>query len=229
MKQLIKKTLVISAITFGLSANQVHAVSGLGVGAGYGLFSGPTVELNYAINPMFQVRGSLSTGMNFSETASVNDVKFKVTNKEGGINRLALNFHPFEGHFFLSAGYAFNAYKLEANGNASGSVKVGDTNFTGVNVNMKGDLEWNNAPSLSLGWGHSPTKGWGAMIEMGAVFTGAAKTNLNATGSYNNGAIDVSNDPAFQSALREEERKLRKEVAKVDFMPILQAQVTYRF
>lgn len=228
MQHLFKKTLVVSAIAFGLSANHAHAVGGLGIGAGFGLLSGPTLELNYAINPMFQVRGSLSTGMNFSETASVNDVKFKVTNKEGGINRLAVNFHPFEGHFFLSAGYAFNAYKLEANGNAAGNVKVGDTNFTGASVNMAGNLEWNNAPSLSLGWGHSPTKGWGAMVEMGAVFTGAAKVNLTARGSAT-GIADVNTDPTFQAALREEERKLRKEVAKVDFMPILQAQVTYRF
>ena len=221
MKNALKNSLLASAIGLGMMATQAQADGGLGVGIGYGLLAGPTLELNYPINSYLVARGSVSSGMSLNETATTDDLKYKVK-ADGGIHRLGLNYHPFQGSFFLSAGYAINQFELTANARESGTVTVGDQDFTGV-VAINGKLKWDNAPTLSLGWGHSPKQGWGALFEVGAIFTGAADVNLNGTIS------DNSQQQALNDALKNEERKLKDEVAKLDFLPILQLAVTYRF
>lgn len=230
MNAKLKPYLLSAALVVAIPASQAHAdTGGVGIGVGYGLFAGPTLELNYAVNSYFQVRGSLSDGMGVSMSEKVNDVDFRLKNTTGGINRLAVNYHPFQGNFFLSAGYAFNQYKLRADGRSQGNVTVGDTTYNVDDIRMRGELDWDNAPSLTLGWGHSPNKGWGAMLEVGALFTGAANAKLSATGTVSGTGDDINSVPGFQESLNKEERKLRDEVSKVDFLPVLQAQVTYRF
>jgi hypothetical protein len=220
MKNALKTGLIASTLGLTLLAPQAQADGGLGVGIGYGLLAGPTLELNYPINNYLVARGSVSSGMNLSETATTDDLKYQVK-ADGGIHRLALNYHPFQGSFFLSAGYAINQFELTANARES-DVTIDDQPFTG-NVAVNGKLKWDNAPTLSLGWGHSPKQGWGAMLEVGAIFTGAAKVNLNGTIS------DPGQQQALNDALKNEERKLKDDVAKLDFLPILQLAVTYRF
>lgn len=210
---------------FGLStlapSQSVQAIDNVGVAVNYGLISGPAMELTYPINDMLQVRGALSTGMGLSESASDTDITYDVK-ADGGINRLSMDYHPFSGTFFLSAGYAFNDFKLKSNGSkTAASVEVGNDTFSGT-VKINGNLEWDSAPMLSLGWGHSPSKGWGAMFEMGAIFTGGP--NVSLTGTLN----DASN-AALDAALKDEEIELKKDIGDYDFLPILQAGITYRF
>ncbi|AHF02193.1 hypothetical protein THIAE_02385 [Thiomicrospira aerophila AL3] len=221
MKNALKNSLLASAIGLGMMATQVQADGGLGVGIGYGLLAGPTLELNYPINSYLVARGSVSSGMGLNQTNRVDDVNYRIK-ADGGIHRLGLNYHPFQGSFFLSAGYAINQFELTANARESGTVTVGDDTFDGT-VAINGKLKWDNAPTLSLGWGHSPKQGWGALFEVGAIFTGAADVNLNGT------INDNSRQQALNDALKNEERKLKDEVAKLDFLPILQLAVTYRF
>lgn len=227
MKKLAMAAALSSAMVAS-NAAQANSMEGVGLGVNYGLISGAGLEVNYPINDLLQVRGALSAGVGMSETADDTDIEYDVE-ADGGIHRLALDYHPFGGTFFLSAGYAINNFKLEADGTGTGSVEVGNTTYDNAELNLRGDLDWDNAPTLSMGWGHSPVRGWGAMVEIGAIFTGSPEVSLDGTGTYNNGTVDVSDDPNFQQALRDEEKELKKDVGDVDFLPILQAGVTYRF
>ncbi|SFR53202.1 hypothetical protein [Thiomicrospira sp. ALE5] len=221
MKNALKNSLLASAIGLGMMATQAQADGGLGVGIGYGLLAGPTLELNYPINSYLVARGSVSSGMGLNQTNRVDNVNYKIK-ADGGIHRLGLNYHPFQGSFFLSAGYAINQFELTANARESGTVTVGDDTFDGT-VAINGKLKWDNAPTLSLGWGHSPKQGWGALFEVGAIFTGAADVSLKGTTNAPGRQDDLNKE------LRNEERKLKDDVAKLDFLPILQLAVTYRF
>jgi len=218
------KKILLSAL-FGAStlvaSQSALAVDNVGVAVNYGLISGPALELTYPINDMLQVRGALSAGMGLSETANDTDIAYDVE-ADGGVNRLSMDYHPFSGAFFLSAGYAFNDFKLKANGTKAGAnVEVGNNTFNGT-VKVNGKLDWDSAPMLSLGWGHSPSKGWGAMFEVGAIFTGAPDVSLAGT-------LNGASDPTLNAALKDEETKLKNDVGDYDFLPILQAGVTYRF
>lgn len=212
-------------------SSQAASVDGLGLGINYGAFAGPTLELSYPITDTLQVRGALSGGMEVSETDSTDGVDYDVT-ANGGINRLALDYHPFSNGFFLSAGYAINNFALDADGDVSNNetVTIGDTDYTATsNVLLKGKLDWDNAPTLSLGWGHSPAEGLGFLIEVGAYFTGAPDVSLNGSGSVSDGTTtyDVSNEIAGD--IRAEEKNLQDDVGDYDFLPMLQAGITYRF
>lgn len=234
MKKLVTAAAMGSALVMA-NAVQAGSVEGLGIGAGYGLFSGPTLELNYPINDVLQVRGALSSGMALSESTNDTDIDYDVES-DGGINRLALDYHPFGGAFFLSAGYAVNNFNLSALGTSSAgqSVEIGDTTYdVDADVALNGQLDWESGATISLGWGHSPAQGWGAMIELGAIFTGVPDVALSGTGTVDandgNGPQDVSSSQLVQDALNKEEDKIKNDVGDYDFLPILQAGVTYRF
>ncbi|NPA72337.1 MAG: hypothetical protein GXO35_05855 [Gammaproteobacteria bacterium] len=219
MKKRLLSLLTVAVLASPLSAS-AGTMDNVGVAVNYGLISGAALEVTYPINDVLQVRGALSSGMGLSETSNDTDVVYNVE-ADGSINRLSLDYHPFESSFFVSGGYAFNDFKLKTNGVEVGAVVVGNTTINGT-VAINGQIDWNSAPMLSLGWGHSPAQGWGALFEVGAIFTGAPNTALTGT-------LNGANDAALNAALADEEAKLKADIGDFDFLPILQAGVTYRF
>lgn len=220
MKKLVLSAIIGSALAMPSIAS-ANSAEGVGVAVNYGLISGPALELTYPINDLLQVRGALSSGMGLSESTNDTDIAYNVK-ADGGIHRLSMDYHPFAGTFFMSAGYAFNDFKLKADGSKTGvKVNVGNDEFTGT-VKINGAMEWDSAPMLSLGWGHSPAEGWGAMFEVGAIFTGAADVSLSGT-------LNDAQNADLNAALKDEEAKLKNDVGDYDFLPILQAGITYRF
>lgn len=220
MKKLLLSAIIGSAVAVPSIAS-ANSTEGVGVAVNYGLISGPALELTYPINDLFQARGALSGGMGLSESTSDTDIDYDVK-ADGGVHRLSMDYHPFAGTFFMSAGYAFNDFKLKADGTKTAvNVKVGNDTFSGT-VNIKGAMEWESAPMLSLGWGHSQAEGWGAMFEVGAIFTGAGNVSLSGT-------LNGTEDANLNAALKDEEAILQKDVGDYDFLPILQAGITYRF
>lgn len=218
MKKLVLSAIIGSALAMPSIAS-ANSAEGVGVAVNYGLISGPALELTYPINDLLQVRGALSSGMGLSETGSGSEISYDVK-ADGGIHRLSMDYHPFAGTFFMSAGYAFNDFKLKTHGTGT-NVKVGNADING-NVVIDGSLEWDSAPMLSLGWGHSPAEGWGAMFEVGAIFTGAGDVSLSGT-------LNGAQNADFNAALKDEEAILQNDVGDYDFLPILQAGITYRF
>ncbi len=221
MKKILLSAIIGSVVAVPTVAS-ANSAEGVGLAVNYGLISGPSLELTYPINDLLQVRGALSGGMGLSESSSDTDINYNVK-ADGGIHRLSMDYHPFAGTFFMSAGYAFNDFKLKADGTKTAvNVKVGNDTFNGT-VNINGTMEWDSAPMLSLGWGHSPAEGWGAMFEVGAIFTGAPDVSLSGTTS------DPTAQARLNAALKEEEAILQNDVGDYDFLPVLQAGVTYRF
>ena len=228
MKKLLLSTMAVTAFALPLSASATEDLKDLGVAVNYGLFSGATLELSYPVGNDLNVRGALSAGMGLSETStgSATEPTYAVE-ANGGIHRLALDYRPFGNGFFLSGGYAINSYAIDVTSSLTSAVTVGSTSYGVANATLTGQLSWNNAPTLSLGWGHSPAEGWGGLFEVGAIFTGAPDVSLTGTGTLD--GLDVSSNTTVLAALNAEETKIKDEVANFDFLPIIQAGVTYRF
>lgn len=226
MKTITRNTFLMAAMATSFTAfsAQASSVDGLGIGLGYGAFSGSNLELSYPITDTLQVRGALASGMKVSETSSDTDIEYDVESS-GGINRIALDYHPFSNGFFLSAGYSMNSFELDINGSGTGTVEIGNVTYDAADITIDGNIAWQNAPSLSLGWGHSPAKGLGFMLELGAYFTGAANAKLDGTCTPTIGIECIG----FDDALKDEEKKLQDDVADFEFLPVLQAGITYRF
>ncbi|WP_321277271.1 hypothetical protein [Thiomicrorhabdus indica] len=222
---------IASAALLASQSAHANSVGGVGVGINYGLIQGASLEVNYPINKYFQVRGNFSAGAGLSDDQVEDGILYEAE-ADGGVYRLSMNYHPFGGNFFLSAGYAVNNFALDASGTGDGLVTVGNDNYQANNLKLAGEIAWDNAPVVTLGWGHSPAAGWGALFEVGVMFTGSPDTQLSATGSVsdsNGNTLDAATNPIFQSSLREEENKLQDDIADADLLPVLQAGVTYRF
>ena len=83
-----------------------------------------------------------------------------------------------------------------------------------------------------MGWGNSPSKGFGFLFEAGLIFTGAAKYNLTGSGTVqdsNGTTYDLASDPTIKAQLDKEKAKVEKDVSQLDFLPILQLGLNYRF
>ncbi|GEM_PF-957023 len=234
MKKKVLSAAIFVAATASLSAS-ANSLENVGVGINYGLFSGPTLEMTYPLSDSFSVRGALSSGMGLSETdnGAGTEVDYTVE-ADGGIHRLVVDYRPMGGNFFLSAGYAINNFEITADSyqNVSGQVTIGgETYDASANLALNGVVDWDSAPMLTLGWGHSPAAGWGALFEIGMIFTGTANVSLNGSGTVTQGGTvyDVSTDPTVRAALDAEEQRLKDDLADYDFLPVLQAGITYRF
>ncbi len=234
MKKLGLSAVVLTAMALPLSTS-ANSLENLGLGLNYGLFSGPTLELTYPISDGLSFRGALSSGMGLSETDNGAGTELDYTvEADGGIHRLVLDYRPMGGNFFLSAGYAINNFEITADSyqTVSGQVTIGgETYDSAANLNLNGVVDWDSAPIVTLGWGHSPEAGWGALLEIGAIFTGTANVSLNGSGTVTAGGnvYDVSTDPTVRAALDAEEQRLKDDLAEFDFLPVLQAGITYRF
>jgi hypothetical protein len=237
----MKRLTLAASLAAVLVSGAAMAESGkFGIGVNYGLLSGAGLEGTYVINPMFQARASISGGMDLSATDKSGDFDYAYSLKNGQ-KRLALDWHPFEGNFFVSGGYAINDYALQADataGTAGQKVSIGNDSYTVVNpVSLRATANWSNAPTLSFGWGNSPEKGFGFLFEAGMIYTGAATYDLVATKgtanaviggtAYNN--LDLTTDPRVKASLAAEKAKVEKNVAQMDFLPILQLGLNYRF
>lgn len=229
----MRKQLIVAAVaaTFSSLSWQASAADNLGLGVNYGAFSGPTLEISYPLSQTVQLRGAISGGMGLSEDDTTTDITYDVT-ADGGIHRLALDYHPFQNGFFMSAGYAINNFAIDADATVlrDEDLTIGDTEYTAEGkVRLNGNLDWDNAPTLSFGWGHSPAKGLGFMVEIGAYLTGAADVSLTGTGRVSDGTTSYSVANEIADDIRQEEKNLEDDVADYKFLPLLQAGITYRF
>ncbi|BBP44636.1 hypothetical protein THMIRHAS_00090 [Thiosulfatimonas sediminis] len=233
----MKKILALTAMAASILAvsnsyAQTQPFGQVGVAVGVDLISGPTLELSYPVTDYVSLRGSLSTGWSFDKTQEEEGIDYNLQ-VDGAINRLAVDVRPFKGSFFLSAGYGLSSFSLSGSGSVEqgNQFDLGDTSYTAdTPVNIRSDFDWDSAPTLSFGWGHSPSQGLGFLFEMGAAFTGASNVSLNGTGTVTDGSNTFSLDSTQgQEVLAEEEAKLQADVSDLEFLPIVRMAVTYRF
>ena len=211
-----------------LPSSQIYAdsVDGFGAGLNFELLGGIGIDLTYAYSDTLQVRAVLSQGLDESETeeGDGNELDYAVE-VDGGINRIALDYHPFGNGFYVSGGYAFSDFAVS--GNASGQNKqVGDQTFA-EQVSVNSGLTWDDGFTVTAGWGHSPDRGFGFNVEFGAIFTGdpGVSTSGEIIGA------DAATEQAFNDALDEESENFKDDVASIDsdILPIFQIGLNYRF
>lgn len=211
MRKLVMAATVAMMVSGGALANN------LGASINYGL-GGVGADLGYALIPdRVNVRAGLNAGHNFSGTTTTDGIKYDYST-DTAYKTLGLDWHPFNGSFRLSAGYAWSDIKL----NVTASPDVA-TSFGGQTLQPGqkafGLMKYGNAPYVSLGWGnHVPTKG-GLFFnaEVGMMFTGKPDVDLTT----NVPALNATNAAAIEA------EKVKKDA--MDFFPILKVGLGYTF
>lgn len=139
---------------------------------------------------------------------------------------LKLDYYPFAGRFYLSAGIMLPNMKGDIDGNAKEeqSFEFNDRIYSASEVGvLHGKLTVADGvqPYLGLGWRASHRSGFGFFSELGVMATDA-EVSLSASGP-------AANDPRFQDDLRKEERKLKDDAEKLSVYPVAVLGVSYTF
>jgi hypothetical protein len=223
--------------SFGLSAE----VGTLGLGLSVGM----------PVGGRFNLRG-VYHGFNYD----IDDVEDKDTGatykgqlqlKSAG---LLLDFHPFQGAFRITAGFASNGNQIDLSARStSGNYEVGNCTFESNPADplrVDGDVAFaSSAPYLGIGWGGNmhAESGFFATFDVGVLLSGSPDTTLKGRGQARNndfataaecgsplaGYQDVSTYPEFQQAVRDAEDDVNDETKDFEYWPNITVGLGWRF
>jgi len=186
---------------------------------------GPGAKVDIKAMDKLNVRlGGNGFSYNFSGKAQ--DVDYKVKLHLMSFCLLA-DWFPFEQHDWrFTGGAILNKNRVNVDAKPAVSYKVGDTTYTSAQVgSLAGKITFEPvAPYLGLGWGNPFGKDshWSFNFDLGAMYQGAPKVNLDANGP-------IANDPTFQSNLAQEKDQLKDKTNRFKFYPVVAIAVAYRF
>lgn len=138
---------------------------------------------------------------------------------------LKLDFHPFAGRFFLSAGAMLPDMTANVQGRANGNqtIDVGGETFNSDDLGeILGDLTVADGvrPYAGLGWRSSHRSGLGFYSELGVMATNV-DVSLSSSKNFE------GQDARFREALRREEQDLKDDAEKLSVYPVAIIGISY--
>ena len=140
---------------------------------------------------------------------------------------LKLDFHPFAGRFFLSAGAMLPDMTANVRGRANGNetIEVGGETFNSDDLGeILGDLTVADGvrPYAGLGWRSSHRSGLGFYSEFGVMATNV-DVSLSSSENFEGRNTD------FREALRREEQDLKDDAETLSVYPVALIGISYTF
>ncbi|PUB11610.1 hypothetical protein [Yoonia sediminilitoris] len=162
---------------------------------------GANVEVAYAIDPNFRVRGALMGGFSVEESGTEGDTG--TYDGEATLGGLAVlgDFYPMANGWRVSGGLFFSNTEIDALAEASADAPIEINGVDQVSGSVRTTAKFENtvAPMITTGYDLRFGDGWSFNSEVGVIFTGGV--DLEATAG---GAIDqslINDDPEYQDAL----------------------------
>jgi hypothetical protein len=145
--------------------------------------------------------------------------------------KLGLDYYPFAGRFYLTAGIMLPDMEANVVGRARDSQTFefnGNTYSTDELGNVQGTLTIADGvqPYAGLGWRSSHRSGFGIFSELGVM-----ATNIDVSLSSSRRFEDGDSDRAAQlrQDIRREEQRLKDEADKLPFYPVAVLGISYTF
>ena len=213
-----------------------------GLAAAGELTVGPQIgTLGLGLNAGYQYSDYLKFRANtnylpYSRSDEVNGINYKADLDYFTIGALA-DVHPFAGNFRFSGGLYYVDLSVKANASLKKSdtpeYKIGDNYYSGNQLGTwKGSVEWKTlAPYAGLGYGSGSGNepGFGFSFDLGALYIGKSKVNIQPSAS----AYELAKQNGYYDELRANVKKEEDEVKgyadKLQFWPVLSLGVIYRF
>ncbi len=173
------------------------------------------------------------SGFTYDHAVDTSDVdysgKFKLSMVDG-----LIDWYAFKGGFHLTAGAVGNGTTLDVVGKpAAGGYTIDGTYFPSADVgSLRGELKFGNpvSPYVGLGWGDAVgTKHHlHFLFDIGAIYGGVPNVTLTAVcGSAS--PRGTSTCTALQSDVQGERLKLQNDVTLVQWYPVIDVGLAYRF
>ncbi|MCE8037096.1 hypothetical protein HOP58_05275 [Halomonas sp. MCCC 1A11062] len=191
--------------------------------------TGVGADVAWRFSDRLGISARYTGGLDWSTDYSTSDVDY-----DGDVNlaagKLTLDYYPFAGGFFLSAGlmlpdieadvvgrprgasYQFNGqeYPADALGTLHGTVTLAD----GVQ------------PYAGVGWRQSHRSGFGVFAEVGVIPTDPDVSLRTSSGVEN---LDNPFSAQLRQAIRQEEQRLENDAEKWPVYPVAVVGVSYTF
>jgi hypothetical protein len=188
----------------------ISLACGLAQAAGIGLRAGTTglgADFGWGIAPTLGGRIGVSGG-SFSTDVDTSEVNYDADVKLANVNGF-LDWSPL-GPFRISAGLIANNNKVDITGTARDPALAGNT------VTGRIEPEHSVAPYLGIGYGNVWTAGINFYFDLGVMFQGTPKVSLNCS-------------PGLAARCAAEEERVREEVKRYKYYPVLNLGITIGF
>jgi len=216
-----------AALSYGtLAANESEPIARVAIGAEIGTAGYGPVAVITANKYLTASVGY--TWLDFEDTYDSDDASYDGKLKFSNI-QARLNWHPFAGNFHLSAG-AFisdNTVDIVGRPKADSTYEFGGNVYTAAEVGTvagRMNIVDDTVPFVGLGWTKTPAKsGFGFFFEVGVLFIDAPQATLTSRGGT------LSNDPELKAALAREVDDINDDLKDLEFYPVVQLGLIYRF
>jgi hypothetical protein len=188
----------------------ISLACGLAQAAGIGLRAGTTglgADFGWGIAPTLGGRIGISGG-SFSTDVDTSEVNYDADVKLANLNGF-LDWSPL-GPFRITAGLIANDNKVDITGTARNPALAGNT----VTGTIK--PEHSVAPYLGIGYGNVWTTGVNFYFDLGVMFQGTPQVSLNCS-------------PGLAAQCAAEEERVREEVKRYKYYPVLNLGITIGF
>lgn len=223
MKKILAVTL--TGMTLALTTANAQADSRVSVGV-IGGTTGLGADASWRFHDNFAVTARYTGGLDWSGDYDSDDVEY-----QGDIDlkasTLKLDYFPFAGRFYLTAGIMLPDMEANVRGNAKdGSVyEFNGATYSASDIGtLNGTLTIADGiqPYAGIGWRSSHKQGFGFFSELGVMATNI-DVSLSSSNNYE------GQNASFRRELRQEEQRLKDDVDKLSFYPVALIGVTYTF
>lgn len=182
---------------------------------------GVGVELSKSMSDKFSANlGFNSYNFNTTETTDGIDYDYKFDLQSAA---LLANYHPFTGVFRFTVGALYNNNELKLTGkpSAGSTYTINGVTYTAAQVGtLTGKLTFDKiAPYLGIGWGSRPGSKLGLTADVGALYQGAPKLSLTASGA----AAGLTSD------LEQERKSAESDLSDLKWYPVVSLGIYFRF
>lgn len=212
-----------AASILALAAAPARAQVSVGVHAATTGF-GPDVE--YRLSDHFSVRGA-ADWLDFRMSHDYDSVHYSGRLKLG-TGSAFLDWHPWANAFFFSGGAYFGDRNVTLSAVPATNVTIGGVSFTPAQVGrLDGKIKMDQAaPFAGLGFDSSHgaiARGFGFKGVVGVAFSGKPSVSLASTGGVFTGQA------LLNQAIAQEQANIADKAGFLQYYPVVQAGVTYRF
>ncbi|MCP5382362.1 MAG: hypothetical protein H6912_08320 [Kordiimonadaceae bacterium] len=134
-----------------------------------------------------------------------------------------------DSSFRITAGAFVNENGLTGTSLPSNTYDIGDNTYTSADVGiLTAKVDFTSvAPYVGIGWGNplADDSDWSFMVDLGVVFAGKPRLDINSTGGL------LSNDPLLQADIAQAEQDFRDtdEIKYLRYYPVISVGLNYRF
>lgn len=223
---MMKRTASVIATVALVATTHAHAFEPrVSVGAVAGM-TGLGADVSWRFNENLAVTGRYTDGLSYDTDFNQDGVNYD-TDFDLKASSVKLDYFPFAGRFFLSAGIMMPDIDASVTGNPQDG-SVYELNNRSYNASEIGSVIGNATltdgvqPYVGVGWRSSHKAGLALFSELGLV---ATDTDVSLRTSSNLESVD----PVLQQDIRAEEQKLKDDIDKLPVFPVAVFGITYTF